>query len=206
MTPARGTATRRPTIHDRGEIMQRRTFVASMAGAAATAACGGGGSNGDGGVGGYEPPVDPDPFRQSTKVAMRNAAVFMDQKVSTRGAYVWSYLAADRNKCWGEMEAYPTMAWMQPTGTPSVGHCLLDAYQATGDKTFYKAAVRTAEVMKEAQHPAGGWNYIHDLQGERSLKKWYETVGINGWRLEEFQHYYGNATFDDATTAVSSQF
>jgi hypothetical protein len=136
---------------------------------------------------------------------MRNAAVFMDQKVSTRGAYVWSYLAADRNKCWGEMEAYSTMAWMQPTGTPSVGHCLLDAYHATGDKTFYKAAVRTADVMREAQHSAGGWNYIHDLKGEGSLKKWYETIGINGWRLEEFQHYYGNATFDDATTAVASQ-
>lgn len=185
--------------------MQRRTFVASMAGAAVTAACGGG-SDGDGGVGGYEPPVDPDPFRQSTKVAMRNAATFMDQKVSTRGAYVWSYLASNRNTCWGEMEAYPTMAWMQPTGTPSVGHCLLDAYHATGDKTFLKAATRTAEVMKEAQHPAGGWNYIYDMKGEASLKKWYQTIGINGWRLEEFQHYYGNATFDDATTAVSSQF
>jgi hypothetical protein len=32
------------------------------------------------------------------------------------------------------------------------------------------------------------------------------TIGQNGWRLEEFQHYYGNATFDDAGTAVSSQF
>ncbi len=28
---------------------------------------------------------------------------------------------------------------------------------------------------------------------------------MNGWRLEEFQHYYGNATFDDATTAVAAQ-
>lgn len=28
---------------------------------------------------------------------------------------------------------------------------------------------------------------------------------MNGWRLEEFQHYYANATFDDAATAVASQ-
>lgn len=39
--------------------------------------------------------------------------------------------------------------------------------------------------------------YMFDLAGEDSLKNWYETIGRNGWRLEEFQHYYGNATFDD---------
>src|SRR6187431_163722 len=87
---------RRPVHSRQGEMMERRTFVASMAGAAVTAACGGGGS-GEAGtaearagalsarppVGGYEPPVDPDPFRQATKIAMRNASVYMDQNVST---------------------------------------------------------------------------------------------------------------------------
>jgi hypothetical protein len=183
--------------------MERRIFLGSVAGALVTTACGGGGGD-DGAT--PLPPVDPDPFRQSTKVAMRRAATYMDQSVSLKGAYVWSYLASNRNKAWGEMEAFSTMCWMQPTGTPSVGNCLLDAYHATKDETFYKAAERTALVMMEAQHPSGGWNYIYDLAGEASLKRWYETIGINGWRLEEFQHYYGNATFDDATTAVSSQF
>jgi len=28
----------------------------------------------------------------------------------------------------------------------------------------------------------------------------------NGWRLEEFQHYWGNATFDDGGTAEASRF
>ncbi len=56
-----------------------------------------------------------------------------------------------------------------------------------------------------AQHPAGGWNYIYDFAGEASLKDWYATIGANGWRLEEFQHYYGNATFDDAGTSEASQ-
>ena len=153
-----------------------------------------------------DPDPDPDPNRAAHIDAMKRAATYMDQTVSYQGAYVWSYLASDRNKCWGEMEAYSTMCWMQPTGTPSVGNCLLDAYHATGDETFYRAAERTALAMIEAQHPAGGWNYIYDFAGEASLKKWYETIGINGWRLEEFQHYYGNATFDDATTSVSSQF
>lgn len=189
--------------------MERRVFISSVAGAVATAACGGGGDAGPADLGDVEargPGGERDPFRRKTKVAMRRAAVHMDRDVSYRGAYVWSYLASDRNKLWGEMEAYPTMCWMQPTGTPSVGNCLLDAYKATGDEVFYRAAERTARAMIDAQHPSGGWNYIHDMAGERSLKRWYQTIGINGWRLEEFHHYYGNATFDDATTAVSSQF
>ena len=104
------------------------------------------------------------------------------------------------------MEANRTMCWIQPPGTPSVGHVYLDAYHATGDERFYEAAFRTAMAVKQAQRPEGGWNYIHDFAGEGSLKHWYDTIGRNGWRLEEFQHYYGNATFDDAGTAVASQF
>ena len=56
------------------------------------------------------------------------------------------------------------------------------------------------------QHPSGGWNYMVDFGGEGSLRHWYDTIGKNGWRLEEFHHYYGNATFDDAGTSEASQF
>jgi hypothetical protein len=196
-----------------GDIMKRRDFLGSVAGAVVltTTACGGGGGGGNAPVDPNPPvdpvpPVDPDPFRQKVKEAMRSAAKYMDESVSYQGGYVWEYLVSDRSKCWGEMEAYPTMCWMQETSTPQVGQCFLDAYHATGDETFYKAAERTASAIMEAQHSSGGWNYTYDFAGEASLKKWYETVGINGWRLEEFQHYYGNATFDDATTALAAQF
>jgi hypothetical protein len=146
----------------------------------------------------------PTPLTQA-RDAMRRAAHFMDRTVSYRGGYVWAYLP-DLSVSWGEMEAKRTMCWIQPPGTPTAGHSLLDAYHATGDELFYRAAERTALALVQAQHPAGGWNYIYDFAGEGSLRHWYETIGINGWRLEEFQHYYGNATFDDAGTAVSSQF
>jgi hypothetical protein len=128
----------------------------------------------------------------------------MDEVVSYRGGYVWSY-APDLSQQFGEMEAYRTMCWIQPPGTPSVGHAYLDAYHATGDERFYQAAYRTAMAVKQAQRDEGGWNYIHDFAGEGSLKRWYDTIGRNGWRLEEFQHYYGNSTFDDAGTAVAAQ-
>lgn len=142
--------------------------------------------------------------RTAALAALKRAATYMDEVVSYRGGYVWSY-APDFSKQLGEMEAYRTMCWMQPPGTASIGHVYLDAYYATRDKRFLQAARRTALAVKQAQRQDGGWNYIHDFAGENSLKRWYSTIGRNGWRLEEFQHYYGNSTFDDATTAVAAQ-
>ena len=63
-----------------------------------------------------------------------------------------------------------------------------------------------AGALIKAQHPSGGWNYLADFAGERSLREWYDTVGRNAWRMEEFQHDWGNATFDDSATAVSAKF
>ena len=172
--------------------MKRRDFVLATLSPIALAACGGGGGDGSS-------------SDNTVRQAMRRAAVYMDETVSYRGGYVWAY-APDLATSWGEMEARRTMCWIQPPGTPTAGHAMLDAYHATGDERFYQAAERTGLALIEAQHPSGGWNYIYDFAGEASLRDWYATVGANGWRLEEFQHYYGNATFDDAGTAVSSQF
>ncbi|WP_395847874.1 pectate lyase [Cystobacter fuscus] len=183
--------------------MKRRTFMLLGLAPLAMAAC-----RGDEEPTPAEPtPPEPTPTddrASRARDAMKRAAVYMDERVSYRGGYVWAYLA-DLSKSWGEMEAKRTMCWIQPPGTPSAAHSFLDAYHATGDEAFYRAAERSCLALIEAQHPAGGWNYIYDFAGEESLKHWYETIGINGWRLEEFQHYYGNATFDDAGTAVASQ-
>ena len=137
--------------------------------------------------------------------AMKRATVFMVEKVSTNGGYVWSYLP-DLSRRWGEMEARDTQVWIQPPGTPTMGHLFLDAYHATGDEYYYQCAEKVAGALIWGQHPAGGWNYVVDFAGDRSLRDWYATVGRNGWRLEEFQYYRGNATFDDAGTAQASKF
>ncbi|PZO55662.1 MAG: pectate lyase [Alphaproteobacteria bacterium] len=144
-------------------------------------------------------------LRRETLDVMKRAARFMRERVAYRGGYVWSY-AADFSRRWGEMEAYPTMIWMQPPGTATVGHLYLDCFHATRDEFYYQAAMEVAEGLIAAQHPAGGWNYLHDFAGEESARRWYETIGKNGWRLEEFHYYYGNATFDDAGTSEASQF
>ncbi|SDL97649.1 pectate lyase, PelA/Pel-15E family [Catalinimonas alkaloidigena] len=158
-------------------------------------------------MGGWQ--TDPEPEHAPVSKAeilttMKRATQFMDDKVSYQGGYVWSYLP-DLSRRWGEMEAKKTMIWVQPPGTATMGHLFLDAYHATGDSYYYRVAKRATEVLMRAQHPSGGWNYMADLAGEASLQEWYRTIGANGWRLEEFQHYYGNATFDDAGTAEASK-
>ena len=72
--------------------------------------------------------------RDEVLSAMKRATTFMVEKVSTRGGYVWAYLP-DLSRRWGELEARDTQIWIQPPGTPTMGHLFLDAYHATGDNS-----------------------------------------------------------------------
>jgi PelA/Pel-15E family pectate lyase len=143
--------------------------------------------------------------RSEVEQTMRRATRFMVEEVATNGGYVWSYLP-DMSRRWGEIEAKPSMIWVQPPGTATMGHLFLDAYHATGDQYYYTAAERVGEALVWGQHPSGGWNYFIDFAGEASTRHWYETIGRNAWRMEEFQHYGSNATFDDAGTSEAMQF
>jgi PelA/Pel-15E family pectate lyase len=145
------------------------------------------------------------PLQVQALEAMKSATAYMVDTVSTNGGYVWDYLP-DLSRRWGEMEAFDTMIWIQPPGTTSMGHLFLDAYRATNDPVFLHAAEKAARAVIWGQLPTGGWNYIVDFAGDRSLKNWYGTIGKNGWRLEEFQHYYGNATFDDDVSSDAAKF
>ncbi len=150
-------------------------------------------------------PAAPAPSRAQALATMKKATTFMVEKASTNGGYVWSYLP-DMSRRWGEMEAKPSMIWVQPPGTGTMGHLFLDAYHATGDEYYYQAAEKAAQALIWGQNAAGGWHYMIDFGGEASIKDWYATYGKNAWRLEEFQHYWGNATFDDAGTSEAMQF
>ena len=151
------------------------------------------------------PATADEALKNKASATMREATRFMVDEVSTNGGYLWHYLP-DMSRRWGEMEAYDTMIWAQPPGTTSMGHLFLDAYRATGDEYYYEAAEKAAQALVWGQLDCGGWNYIIDFAGDRSLKEWYATIGKNGWRLEEFQHYYGNATFDDDVSSDSARF
>ena len=142
--------------------------------------------------------------REEIGRTMRRATEYMVDHVADHGGFVWSYLP-DMSRRWGEMEAEPGMIWVQAPGTATMGHLFLDAFNATGDPYYYEAAARAADALIAGQHRSGGWNYFIDRRGPAAARHWYETVGSNGWRLEEFQHYSDNATFDDAGTAETMQ-
>jgi PelA/Pel-15E family pectate lyase len=144
-------------------------------------------------------------FSGEIRDAMLKASRYMVEEVSYNGGYVWYYLP-DLSRRWGEMEAYETMVWVQGQGTVSMGDLFLDAYNATGNEYFYEAAEKAAAALIWGQSREGGWNYMIDFAGDRSLKQWYNTIGKNGWRLEEFHHYYGNCTFDDGVTSGAASF
>lgn len=142
--------------------------------------------------------------RAEIERTMRRATEYMVERVADRGGYVWTYLP-DLSRRWGEMEAEPGMIWVQAPGTATMGHIFLDAYNATGDHYYYDAAARAADALIAGQHRSGGWNYFIHQGGPAAARRWYATVGRNGWRLEEFQHHSDNATFDDAGTAETMQ-
>src|SRR5262249_824987 len=127
------------------------------------------------------------PSRADTLAAMKTATTFMVEKVAVNGGYVWSYLP-DMSRRWGELEAKPSMTWGQPPGTATMGHVFLDAYHATGDEYYYRAAEKAGEALIWGQHPSGGWHYMIEFGGEGSMKDWYAKYGQNAWRMEEFQH------------------
>jgi len=169
--------------------LSRRTLLATAAAALATPAMAQTGATAD---------------RPAIVATMKRAAAFMTDEAAVEGGYVWTYLP-DFSRRWGELEAAPTMIWVQPPGTGTMGHAFLDAYHATGDRQFLDAAKSAADALVRGQHPAGGWNYVIDTAGEDSLRQWYASYGQNAWRMEEFHRYYGNATFDDAGTSEASQ-
>ena len=148
--------------------------------------------------------AQPESLVADAKQAMRDATAYMVEEVSTNGGYLWQYLP-DFSRQWGEMEAYETQIWVQPPGTVSMAHTFLDAYQVTGDEYYYKAAEKAANALVWGQSVYGGWNYLIDFAGDRSLKEWYRTIGYSGWRLEEFDHYYGNDTYDDDVTSDAAR-
>ena len=143
--------------------------------------------------------------QSEVRSSMKRATRYMMDVVSYRGGFVWNYLP-DLSRQWGEMEARRTMIWMQTPGTPDVGQLMLDAYHATKDEYYYDCACRIASALMSAQLPCGGWNYMYNFAPEDSTRYWYNTIGRQAWRLEEFQHYYGNASFDDEVSMHSANF
>ncbi|TAM94325.1 MAG: pectate lyase [Chitinophagaceae bacterium] len=146
-------------------------------------------------------------FYNRVKETMMKATMFMVNKVSYNGGYASVY-RSDLSYRRNELEAYKTQVgvYSHSPGTVMMGDLFLDCYEVTGEEYYYAAAVKAAETLIYGQLPCGGWNYFIDFAGDRSLKQWYNTIGKYAWGWDEYNHYYGNATFKDGATEEAAMF
>ncbi|MCK4343685.1 MAG: pectate lyase [Bacteroidales bacterium] len=142
--------------------------------------------------------------REEVLAAMKKANVFMMEKVSNHGGFVWKY-KDDLSEQWGEIPARKSQIWVQPPGTASVGMVLLEAYKISKDPQYLKYSEKCANALIYGQHPEGGWHYFIDFDPQ-GINKYYEEIASNCWGFEEYYHYYGNCTYDDEVHTSSTRF
>ncbi|NIA13405.1 MAG: polysaccharide lyase [Nitrospiraceae bacterium] len=130
--------------------------------------------------------------------ALRRAVTFFRSEVSVEGGYLWRY-SADLARREGEGVAAPSMAWVQPPGTPSVGSALLAAYTHTGDPFYLDAAIESAQALVKGQLRSGGWAYRIEFDPAKRMEYGYR-VTPNRPRGN------GMTTLDDNTTQAALRF
>jgi len=144
-------------------------------------------------------PTRPD--KVQVMEAMRQATEFMMNEVSYRGGFVQRY-SLDLSERYGELPARETQVWVEPPATPSVGLVMLEAHRRTGEPQYISHARRIADCLIWGQLESGGWHYFIDFD-LATVPHYYDEVLSQYWGWEEYSHYYGNATFDDDTTAAA---
>ncbi len=105
-----------------------------------------------------KPAAAPAPSLRTEALAALNKSARALHAISTEGGYLWRY-SPDLKIRGGEGPATATQIWIQPPGTPAVGHAFLRAYEVTGD-AFYLTATRDAALsLVRGQLESGGWDY-----------------------------------------------
>ncbi len=139
-----------------------------------------------------------DDLRDRASLALHRAVDFYRSKVGTRGGYLWRY-SDDLSLREGENEATASMAWVQPPGTPSVGLAFLEAFEATGDRTYLDAAREAALALVDGQLRSGGWDYLIEFDPEGRRR--------HAYRVEPESAGARNVTtLDDNTTQSALRF
>lgn len=119
------------------------------------------------------------PSRQETLAAMRKAAAFFKDKVSTHGGYHFAY-TEDLSYGRSESSETPNRVELQRDGTPRVGMAYLEAWAATRDPLFLEAARATALTLVKGQLCSGGWDYW--IEFEPAERKRYPYRADNNCR------------------------
>lgn len=117
-----------------------------------------------------------DPSREAVLVAMRRAASFYVDRVSTEGGYHF-YYAEDLSYGRSESAEGPTQIEYQRDGTPLVTLAYLDAFAATGDRLFLDAARKAGGAYLRGQLCSGGWDYFVEFDAEKRKAYQYRSDG-----------------------------
>lgn len=115
-----------------------------------------------------------DATREEALAAMRKAAAFYVDKVSTEGGYHFAY-AEDLSYGRSEHGEGLTQIETQREGTPRVGMAFLEAYGATKEKQFLDAAARTARALVRGQLCSGGFDYAIEFDAAKRKQYPYRT-------------------------------
>src|SRR6185503_9419407 len=99
------------------------------------------------------------PTKDAALRAMRKAAEFYRNKVSTEGGYHY-YYTADLSYGRSESAEGPTQVEVQREATPIVALAYLDAHEATGDRIYLDHARDAARALLKGQLCSGGWDYL----------------------------------------------
>ncbi len=137
------------------------------------------------------------PARDEAAAALRRGVAFFREKVAVEGSYLWTY-SEDLSKREGEGVARPTVGWVQPPGTPSVGSVMLEAWEATGDRFHLDAAMEAAQALVRGQLASGGWDYSIEFDPARRRKLPYRSDGGAAGK--------NVTTLDDNTTQSAVRF
>lgn len=140
-------------------------------------------------------PVEAQVTRAQAEAALRRAAQFYWEKVSTRGGYHY-YYAEDLSYGRSEHGEGPTQIEVQREATPIVGLAYLLAYDATGDRFYLEAARAAANALVLGQHCSGGWDYLIEFDPEKRGKYPYRTD--DNCEVANSNQYY--TTLDDNVT------
>ncbi len=139
--------------------------------------------------------VEAQVTRAQAEGALRKAAQFYREKVSTKGGYHY-YYAEDLSYGRSEHGEGPTQIEVQREATPIVGLTYLRAYDATGDRFYLEAARAAANALVLGQQCSGGWDYIIEFDPEKRKK--YPYRADQNCEAENAGRHY--TTLDDNVT------
>ena len=106
--------------------------------------------------------------------AMRKAASFYRQKVSTEGGYHF-YYTSDLSYGRSEHGEGLSQVEVQREATPIVALAYLDAYESTGEREFLEYARAAAHALARGQLCTGGWDYLIEFDPAKRSQFQYRS-------------------------------